>query len=858
MDEDNKMDEGKKEGKVHKIEEYFPGKIEERTVEKEIRTSYLDYAMSVIVGRALPDVRDGLKPVHRRILFGMHELGNTHDKPYKKSARIVGEILGKYHPHGDAAIYESIVRMVRDFSLRYPLIDGQGNFGSIDGDGAAAMRYTEVRMNRLSGEMLGDIDRETVDFAPNFDGTLKEPLVLPCKIPNLLVNGSSGIAVGMATNIPPHNLGETVDGAVALIDNPNLPASELLGIIKGPDFPTAGLIIGRRGIAEAHLTGRGSIKIRARAAVEEGKGGRRRIVVSELPYQVNKAQLIENIVELVKQRKITGISDINDRSDREGMRIEIELKREANEDVVLKQLYAHTPMETTFGVINLALVGNQPKVLPLRDMLNFFILHRKEIITKRSAFDLRQATERAHILEGLRVAIERIDDVTKTIKEAKDSEKAMTNLMKLYSLSEEQAKAILEMKLRRLTTLERDGVEKERSELLKKIEWLKGVLNDEKQVYSIIKEELLEMKKLYGDKRRTEIAEEEEELEIEDLIPRENVAILITRSDYIKRIPLVEYKTQGRGGKGVIGTEVKEEDVVRDVIIASTHDYMLFFTDRGIVHWLKVYRIPAGGRYSMGKAIVNLLELKNEKVSAWIPVKEFGENQFLVMATRKGVVKRTAVLEYSRPRKGGIIALTLRENDALMDVKKTDGKKGIMLGTKDGYAIRFGEQDTREIGRAGQGVRGIRLRKGDEVKSMTLDDNPTILTITENGYGKRTDIREYRIQGRGGKGIINIQTRGRNGPVVGVESVSDEDELLLISSGGKVIRVSVRAISVIGRNTQGVRMMRLAEGEKVVAIGRVTKGEIVDEKIEGIGEAVGEMKREQGGEKEAGETPVVS
>jgi DNA gyrase subunit A len=799
--------------------EYQHGKIMQRSVEREMRTSYLDYAMSVIVGRALPDVRDGLKPVHRRILYAMYELNNTHDKPYKKSARVVGEVLGKYHPHGDVAIYDSMVRMAQDFSMRYMLVEGQGNFGSVDGDNPAAMRYTEARLNRFAEEMLVDIEKETVDFAPNFDATLKEPLVLPCKVPNLLVNGSSGIAVGMATNMPPHNLGEVTDALVAMIDNPQIGLDSLSGIVRGPDFPTGGFIVGRRGMMEAYSTGRGIIRVRGKAEIVQGeKEKKASIVISELPYQVNKAELVKTIAELARDKKIEGISDIADRSDREGMHVYIELKKDANADVVLNQLYAHTALEGTFGINNLALVNNEPRTLPLYDLLREFLNHRLDVVRKRSAFELRVARDRKHIVEGLLLALEKIDAVIKTVKSAKQP---LQELMSGFSLSEKQAEAILEMKIRKLSLLESAKLREEDKELAKTIEYLSGVLADEEKIYGIIRKELLEAKEKFGDERKTKLIDDDGEVELEDLIAEEDVAVIITQDDYIKRVSMSEYRAQKRGGKGVIGSETKEEDQIKDVMLASTHDYLLFFTDKGMVHWLKVYQIPSGGRYAMGKAIVNLLELSGEKISAWVKTRGFSENEYLVMLTKNGIAKRSSMADYARPRKGGIIAITLKEEDALIDAKKTDGKREIIIATSQGSAIRFKEDEVREIGRTGQGVIGIRLEKGDSVVGMALDESETLLTVTENGYGKRTEISEYRLQSRGGKGVINIKTHGRNGAVVGIASVKDSDELLLVSSGGKMIRIFVKDISVIGRNTGGVRLMKLDEGEKIVAVEKV-------------------------------------
>ncbi len=804
-----------------------------RLLEKEMETSYMDYAMSVIVGRALPDVRDGLKPVHRRILYAMNELGMTHDKPHKKSARVVGEVLGKFHPHGDSAIYDSLVRMAQDFSLRYPLIDGQGNFGSVDADPPAAMRYTEARMSKISDELLCDIEKETVSFTPNFDASLQEPTVLPSKIPNLLINGSSGIAVGMATNIPPYNLGETVDALVALIDSPQISNEELINLIPGPDFPTGAQILGRGGCASSFATGRGSMRMRAVAEIkEQKKTGKKLIEITELPYQVNKAQLIEHIATLVNEKKLEGISDVNDRSDREGMCIEIEIKKNADANIVLNQLYAHTALESSFGAINLALVDGKPKVLPIPDMLREFIKHRQQVVRKRSLFELARAEERSHILEGLKIALSNIDAIVKAIKSSKNAQAAKELLMPNFSLSEKQANAILEMKLARLTSLEQEKIVQEHAELQKTIKWLKEVLADEQKILEIIKKESLEVKEKYADERRTKIVEFEGDLEVEDLIADEKVAVIITQSDYIKRIPLSEYRTQKRGGKGVIGTETKEEDIAKDILIASTHDYLLFFTDKGTVHWLKVYRIPSAGRYAMGRSIVNLLEVENEKIASWLPVREFKEEDSILMATEKGMVKKSGIMEYSRPRKGGIIAISLKENDRLISVRKTDGKRHILLATRKGYAIKFAEEDVREIGRTGQGVIGIRLEEDDAVIGMAVNDRPTLLTLTENGFGKRTSLEEYRLQGRGGYGVYSIKTTDRNGKAIDIRTVSDTDELFLISSRGKVIRTPASDISVIGRNTAGVRIMRLEEGEKVAAVARlIREGE--EEKEEG-------------------------
>ena len=799
------------------------GNLKDRPIQDELKESYLNYAMSVIVGRALPDVRDGLKPVHRRVLHTMNELGNHSNKPYKKSARIVGDCLGKYHPHGDMAVYDSIVRMVQDFSLRYPLIDGQGNFGSIDGDEPAAMRYTEVRLSRIAEEMLADIDKETVDFVPNFDGSLKEPVVLPSRFPNLLVNGSSGIAVGMATNMPPHNLREVCDAICFYIDNPGCTVDDLMRFIQGPDFPTGGIICGRSGIRTAYATGKGSITVRAKVEVKEVKD-HKRIIVTEIPFMVNKARLIEQIAELINEKRIEGISDLRDESDREGLRIVIELKRDANPDVVLNQLYNHTYMQSTFGVINLALVNGETKVLSLIDLARLYVEHRKDVITRRSRFELARAEERAHIVDGLRIALSRIDEVVRTLKASDSPQAAVSALVSGFGLTEKQAQAILDMKLQRLTSLEREKLDAEHAELLESIAQLKRMLSDERLILEAIKADMRDLKEKYGDDRRTQITDEAKDIMVEDLIPHERMVITITNRGYIKRISLSEYEIQRRGGKGLIGVEAKEEDFATNLIIADTHDYLLFFTDKGNVHWLKVYMIPEAGRYAAGKAIVNLLELKDEKVRAFIPMREFKETDYLIFATKKGMVKKTPLVEYSNPRRGGIIAVVLREGDDLIDVKMASKGKDIILATRNGMAIRFSEDEVRPVGRASIGVIGIRLEEGDEVVGMAVaEEGETILTVCENGYGKRTEVSEYRRQGRGGQGVINIQTTERNGKVVAIRSVKDEDELVLVNSDGVIIRIPACDIPVIGRNTQGVRLMRLSEGVKVVALDRVAK-----------------------------------
>jgi DNA gyrase subunit A len=800
------------------LQKVIPVKIEE-----EMKKSYIDYAMSVIVGRALPDVRDGLKPVHRRVLFGMYELGNTHDKPYKKSARVVGDVMGKYHPHGDMAIYDTIVRMVQDFSLRYPLIDGQGNFGSIDGDGAAAMRYTEVRLAMIADEMLADLDKETVDFVPNFDESLKEPVVLPAKLPNLLINGSSGIAVGMATNIPPHNLAEVIDGTVAVIDNPEISPLELLGYIKGPDFPTGAIIYGREGIKEAYLTGRGAIKIRAVAEISQ-EGGKDAIVVTELPYQVNKAKLIEDIASLVRDKKIEGISDLRDESDRDGMRIVIELKKSANGRVVLNQLYRHTQMEVSFGVNSLALVDNQPMTLSLKQAIEYYIRHRQDVVTRRSQFELKRAQAREHILAGLLIALDNIDDFVDILRKSASADDAKAIFMSRYGLSDEQSKAILDMRLRGLTALERRKVEDERAEQLKLIDYLKGVLASPRMVLDIIKKELLELKEKYGDGRRTRIVDSDGEILDEDLIPREPAVVTISNTGYIKRQPLDAYRTQRRGGMGIMGMETKEEDYVVDVFAASTHDHILFFTNKGRVYSLKVYEIPVAGRQSRGKAIVNLLSLlQNESITAMIPISEFDDGHYLMMCTRQGIVKKTPLSAFKSIRSTGILAIKLDEGDELISVKMTNGSQEVLIATRDGKANRFHESEVRSMGRQAGGVIGIRLAEKDVVVGMeVLSDGASILTVCENGFGKRTPVSEYTPHHRGGQGLINIKTTVRNGGVVAVASVTEDDQILLATRDGIMMRIKVKDVSEIGRNTQGVRIITLkSESDAVVGVAKL-------------------------------------
>ncbi|HLB05261.1 MAG TPA: DNA gyrase subunit A [Thermodesulfobacteriota bacterium] len=796
-------------------------------IEDEMRRSYLDYAMSVIVGRALPDVRDGLKPVHRRILFAMNELGNTHDKPYKKSARIVGDVIGKYHPHGDVAVYDSIVRMAQDFSMRCPLIDGQGNFGSVDGDSAAAMRYTEIRMSKLAEELLEDIDKDTVDFGPNYDDSLVEPLVLPARYPNLLVNGSGGIAVGMATNIPPHNLKEIIEGTIDLINNPDITIPELMAHIPGPDFPTAGFIHGKEGIAQAYMTGRGIIQMRARTVIEKKKGEREVIVVTELPYQVNKARLIEKIAELVRDKKIEGISDLRDESDREGMRIVIELKKDEMAGAILNQLYKFTSMQDSFGIINLSIVDGQPRVLTLKETLQTFIKHRKEVVTRRTVFDLRKAEAKAHILEGLKIALENLDEVIAIIKGATSPKDAQGKLIERFRFTEIQAQAILDMKLQRLTGLERDKIMDEHRETLRLIERLKEILGSERLILNIIVDELREIRDKYGDDRRTEIIELTKDISIEDMITEEDMVVTVSHTGYIKRNPLSIYRSQHRGGKGRTGMATKEEDFVEHLFVASTHSYILFFTSIGKVYWLKVHELPLGGPTTKGKAIVNLLSLApGETITAMLPVREFSKDRNIVMGTKNGVVKKSDLMAYSNPRTGGIIALNLDEGDSLVAVDITDGSKDIILSTRHGKAIRFKEEEVREIGRVGRGVKGIVLEDDDEIVSMqVIAEGTTILTATENGYGKRTDLTEYPIRHRGGKGVITIKTSKRNGNVVSVLQVTDEDDLMMITSNGKVVRTGVKGISVIGRNTQGVKLIWVEGGEKVVGVARLAEKE---------------------------------
>ena len=798
-------------------------KIVPVSLEDEMKSSYIDYSMSVIVSRALPDVRDGLKPVHRRVLFGMHELGVAYNKPYKKSARIVGEVLGKYHPHGDTAVYDSMVRMVQDFSLRYPLVQGQGNFGSVDGDSPAAMRYTEARLHRIADEMLRDLDKNTVNFAPNFDDSLQEPTVLPSYLPNLLINGASGIAVGMATNIPPHNLTEIIDGLFAYIKNPEITDEKIMKIVTAPDFPTGGIIFGYEGVKAAYKTGRGRIIVRAKANIESLKNNKENIIITELPYQVNKANLIEKIADLVRGGKISDISNIRDESDRDGMRVVIELKRDAQPSVVLNQLFKHTQMQTTFGVILLALVHGVPKVLTLKEMMMHFINHRMEVLIRRTKYELDAAERRAHILEGYIIALDNIDAVIETIKKSRDVETAKSNLIRRFKLSEVQAKAILDMRLQRLTGLERKKIEDEYKETIKLIERLQGILESEEKRYSIIKEELLEIKERYGDARRTEIVYDYEEFSLEDTIAEEDVVVTISHKGFIKRFPVSGYRKQGRGGKGVTGAGTKDDDFIEHMFIASTHQYILFFTDKGKCYWLKVFEIPEGGRASRGRSILNLIEKdKEENITAFVTVKEFDENHFLIMATEQGTIKKTVLSAYGNVRKGGINAINLVKNDKLISVKLTDGSNDIVLGTRNGFAIRFTEKDVRDMGRVATGVRGVRLSKGDIVVGLlVIKRNDTILVVTAKGFGKRSDINDYRTTHRGGKGVITVKTSEKVGKMIAMMEVVDGDELVIISSHGMVIRQSVKDIRVMGRNTQGVRVIRLKEGDAIADIAKV-------------------------------------
>ncbi|WJH36234.1 DNA gyrase subunit A [Paenibacillus sp. CC-CFT747] len=820
--------------------EELHSQVRERDIGSEMRESFMDYAMSIIVSRALPDVRDGLKPVHRRILFAMSELGMSPDKPYKKSARIVGEVIGKYHPHGDSAVYETMVRMAQDFSLRYMLVDGHGNFGSIDGDSAAAMRYTEARLSKIAMELLRDINKETIDFAPNYDGEENEPVVLPARFPNLLVNGVSGIAVGMATNIPPHNLGEVIDAIQHMIKNPEVTPLELMQFIKGPDFPTGGFILGREGIKQAYSTGRGSVTMRARATIEE-QNGKARIIVHELPYQVIKTRLIVSIADLVREKKIDGITDLRDESDRNGMRIVIELRRDVNPNVVLNNLYKQTAMQTNFGIIMLALVNKEPKVLNLKDMLHYYLLHQQEVIRRRTEYDLRKAEARAHILEGLRIALDHLDQVIALIRSSRTTDEAREGLMTQFSLSHDQAQAILDMRLQRLTGLEREKIEEEYKELMKKIAEYQAILADEQLVLAIINDELEEVKLKFSDERRSEITIGEYSIEDEDLIPQEDVIITITHSGYVKRLPVTTYRSQKRGGRGVIGMDTKEHDFVEHLFVTNTHHHLLFFTDRGKVYRLKAYEIPELSRTSRGTPIINLIQIEQgETVNAVIPVESFDSEQNLFFATRSGIVKKTPLEDYRFIRKGGLIAINLREDDELIGVKLTDGKQEIIMGTKQGISIRFPEQDVRPMGRSATGVRGINISEDDAVIDMdTAEEADSVLIVTSQGFGKRTAMNEYRIQSRGGKGIKTLNITSKNGPVVGLKVVKEDEDLMIITAQGTIIRMSMESISMMGRNTQGVRLINIKEDDEVATVARVERNEEAEELLEEIEETDG-------------------
>jgi DNA gyrase subunit A len=806
--------------------EEIRSEIKERDIGSEMKESFMDYAMSIIASRALPDVRDGLKPVHRRILFAMSELGMSPDKPHKKSARIVGEVIGKYHPHGDSAVYETMVRMAQDFSMRYMLVDGHGNFGSIDGDAAAAMRYTEARLSKIAMELLRDLNKETVDFQPNYDGEENEPVVLPSRFPNLLVNGVSGIAVGMATNIPPHNLGEVIDGIQHMIEFPDATSMDLMTFIKGPDFPTGGYIIGREGIRSAYNTGRGSVTMRAKVNIED-HNGKARIIVYELPYQVNKARLVQNIAELVREKRIDGITDLRDESDRNGMRMVIELRRDVNPNVVLNNLYKHTAMQSNFGINMLALVNNQPQILGLKETLYHYLEHQKSVIRRRTEYELRKAEARAHILEGLRIALDHLDRVIALIRGSRTTDEARSGLMEQFGLSVEQAQAILDMRLQRLTGLEREKIEEEYQELMKKINEYKAILADEQLILAIISEELKEIRDKYADERRSEITIGEESILDEDLIPQEDVIITISHTGYIKRLPVHTYKAQKRGGKGVIGMDTKESDFVEHLFVSNTHHYLMFFTDKGKAYRLKAYEIPDLSRTARGTPIINLIQIEQgEKISAVIPVEDFNAAQNLFFATEQGIVKKTPLEDYSNIRKVGLIAIGLREDDKLIGVRLTDGSREIVMGTKDGMSIRFPEGDVRPMGRSATGVKGIQLSEGDVVIDMDIiDPSSSVLIVTSKGYGKRTPVEDYRIQTRGGKGIKTLNITAKNGPVVGLKVVEADEDLMIITSQGTIIRMSIDGISEMGRNTQGVRLINIKDDDEVSTVTRVQKNE---------------------------------
>ncbi len=812
-------------------QELFGEKVDVCDISVELKRSYLDYAMSVIIGRALPDVRDGLKPVHRRILYAMHELRNDYNKPYKKSARIVGDVIGKYHPHGDTAVYDAIVRMAQDFSMGYPLVDGQGNFGSVDGDAPAAMRYTEIRLTKLAHELLQDLDKETVDFIPNYDNSLVEPSVFPSKIPNLLINGSSGIAVGMATNIPPHNLGEVIDALIALIKNPNITVADLMEYVQGPDFPTAGYICGRKGIKEAYETGRGIVKMRARATVEQiARGNKEQIIITEIPYQVNKARLVARIAALVKDKKVEGIHSVRDESDRRGMRIVVELKKDGIAQVILNHLYKHTAMESSFGIILLAIVNGKPELLNLKELLSHFLEHRKTVIIRRTTYLLRKAQERAHILEGLKIAIDNLDEVVALIRASKTPAEAREGLMERFELSRIQAQAILDMKLQRLTGLELEKIIEEYRKILQEIKEYKEILASEQKVLDIVETELGEIRNEYALERRTELIAEPKEINIEDLIAEEDMVVTLSHRGYIKRNPLSLYRSQKRGGKGVTGLSSKQEDFVEKLFVASTHDYFLCFSNTGRLYWLKVHEIPEAARTSRGKALINLLPIDrkaNEYIAAVVPVREFDPEKYVVMASRAGIIKKTRLADFSHPRPKGIIAATIREDDELVTASITDGHADIFLATRNGKSIRFNETDVRPMGRVATGVRGIRLADDDRMVAMVViaDHDGTLLTVTENGYGKRTPISEYRVQSRGGKGIINIKATEKVGKVVGVELVYENDEIMLVGASGNIIRMRVKDIRIIGRSTQGVKLIRIQEGDKLAAIAKLASTE---------------------------------